>query len=42
MAKQCVRYTFENPNRVEAVERVLQQILIEKLTAQDREKSVGG
>lgn len=38
MAKQCVNYTFENPNRDEVLERVLQQILIDKL-AQERERS---
>ena len=38
MAKQCVNYTFENPNRDEVLERVLQQILIDKL-AQEREQS---
>ena len=39
MAKQCVTYTFENPNRDEVLELVLQQILIDKL-AQEREQSV--
>ena len=39
MAKQCVTYTFENPNRDESFERVLQQILIDKLAAQERERS---
>jgi hypothetical protein len=39
MAKQCVTYTFENPNRDEVLERVLQQILIDKLAAQEREQS---
>lgn len=39
MAKQCVTYTFENPNRDEVLERVLQQILIDKLAAQARERS---
>ena len=39
MAKQCVTYTFDNPNRDEVLERVLQQILIDKLAAQEREKS---
>ena len=39
MAKQCVNYTFENPNRGEVLERVLQQILIDKLAAQEREQS---
>ena len=39
MVKQCVTYTFENPNRDEVLERVLQQILIDKLAAQEREQS---
>lgn len=39
MVKQCVNYTFENPNRDEVLERVLQQILIDKLAAQEREQS---
>jgi hypothetical protein len=39
MAKQCVTYTFENPNRDEVLERVLQQIVIDKLAAQEREQS---
>lgn len=39
MAKQCVNYTFENPNRDKVLERVLQQILIDKLAAQERERS---
>lgn len=39
MEKQRVTYTFENPNRDEVLERVLQQILIDKLAAQQREKT---
>lgn len=39
MVKQCVTYTFENPNRDEVLERVLQQIVIDKLAAQEREQS---
>ena len=39
MAKQCVTYTFENPNRSEDFERVFQKILIEKLAAQQRDES---
>ena len=39
MAKQCVTYIFENPNRDEVLERMLQQILIDKLAAQKRERS---
>ena len=39
MAKQCVTYTFENPNRDESFERVLQQIVIDKLAAQQLEQS---
>ena len=39
MAKQCVTYTFENPNRDASFERVLQQIVIDKLSAQQLEQS---
>ena len=38
MEKQYINFTFENPNRDEVLERVLQQILIDKL-AQERERS---
>lgn len=38
MEKQRITFTYENPNRDEVVERVLQQILIDKLAAQDREQ----
>ena len=38
MEKQYINFTFENPNRDEVLERVLQQILIDKL-AQEREQS---
>ena len=38
MEKQYINFTFENPNRDEVFERVLQQILIDKL-AQEREQS---
>lgn len=38
MAKQHVTYTFENPNRDEAFERVFLQILIDKLTARRQEQ----
>ena len=40
MEKQYINFTFENPNRDEVVERVLQQIVIDKLAAQEREQSV--
>ena len=39
MEKQRVTYTFENPNRDEAFERVFQRILIDKLAVQEREQS---
>lgn len=39
MEKQYINFTFENPNRDEVLERVLQQILIDKLAAQEREQS---
>lgn len=39
MGKQYVTYTFVNPNRDEVVERILLQILIDKLAAQQRDKS---
>ena len=39
MEKQHINFTFENPNRDEVLERVLQQILIDKLAAQEREQS---
>lgn len=39
MEKQYINFTFENPNRDEVLERVLQQILIDKLAAQERERS---
>lgn len=39
MEKQHVTYTFENPNRDEAFERVFQQILIDKLAAQQQNES---
>jgi hypothetical protein len=38
MEKQYINFTFENPNRDEVLERVLQQILIDKLAAQEREQ----
>ena len=38
MEKQRINFTFVNPNRDEVLERVLQQILIDKL-AQEREQS---
>ena len=38
MEKQRITCTYENPNRDEVLERVLQQILIDKL-AQEREQS---
>ena len=38
MEKQRITFTYENPNRDEVLERVLQQILIDKL-AQEREQS---
>ena len=38
MEKQRINFTFVNPNRDEVLERVLQQILIDKL-AQERERS---
>ena len=39
MEKQHINFTFVNPNRDEVLERVLQQILIDKLAAQERERS---
>jgi hypothetical protein len=42
MEKQRVTYTFENPNRDEAFERAFQRILIDKLAAQEREKTAAG
>ena len=39
MEKQYINFTFENPNRDEVLERVLQQIVIDKLAAQERERS---
>ena len=39
MEKQYINFTFVNPNRDEVLERVLQQILIDKLAAQEREQS---
>ena len=39
MEKQHINFTFENPNRDEVLERVLQQILIDTLAAQEREQS---
>ena len=39
MEKQYINFTFENPNRDGVLERVLQQILIDKLAAQEREQS---
>ena len=39
MEKQYINFTFENPNRDEVLERVLQQILIDRLAAQEREQS---
>ena len=39
MEKQRIYFTFVNPNRGESFERVLQQILIDKLAAQEREQS---
>lgn len=35
MEKQHITYSFENPNRQEAVARLLRQILLEKLAAQE-------
>lgn len=35
MEKQRITYSFENPNRQEAVARLLRQILLEKLAAQE-------
>lgn len=39
MEKQRIYFTFVNPNRDESFERVLQQLLIDKLAAQEREQS---
>ena len=39
MEKQYINFTFENPNRDEVLERVLQQIVIDKLAAQQLEQS---
>ena len=39
MEKQYINFTFVNPNRDEVLERVLQQILIDKLAVQEREQS---
>ena len=35
MEKQHITYSFENPNRQETVARLLWQILLEKLAAQE-------
>mgnify|MGYP003295950215 CR=1 FL=1 len=39
MEKQHVIYTFENPNADETFARVFQQILIDKLAAQQRDET---
>lgn len=37
MEKQRIIYSFENPNRQESFIRLLRQLLLEKLTAQETE-----